>query len=164
MKTLLLMRHAKSGWDTEGVSDHDRPLNDRGNRTAPAMGLVLVKKGLVPDLIVSSTALRARETALAVAAACEWKHEVRLTRDLYMAEPDDILSVVAQVPDEAQRVLVVGHNPGMEDLVSDLSFMRNSMPTATIAMFELDVSSWSVPVDGKVAKLVDVWRPREIGD
>lgn len=158
------MRHAKSGWDTEGVSDHDRPLNDRGGRAAPAMGQLLVQKGLVPELIVSSTALRARETALAVAAACEWKCEVRLTRDLYMAEPDDILQVVARLTDDVRRVLVVGHNPGMEDLVSDLSFMRNSMPTATIAAFEVGVNSWSTPIDGKVAKLVDVWRPREIGD
>lgn len=164
MKTLCLMRHAKSSWDTEGVQDHDRPLNDRGQRAAPAMGQLLVEKSLVPELIVSSTALRARETALAVAAACAWKPDLRLTRSLYMAEPDDILQVVAQLTDDVKRVLVVGHNPGMEDLVSDLSFMRNSMPTAAVAKFELSVTSWSQPIDGKVAKLVDVWRPREIGD
>jgi phosphohistidine phosphatase len=128
------------------------------------MGQLIVEKGLVPELIVSSTALRARETALAVAAACGWKPELRLTHALYMAEPKNILQVVSRLADDVQRVLVVGHNPGMEDLVSDLSFMRNSMPTAALAKFELSIASWSEAVDGKVAKLVDVWRPREIGD
>jgi phosphohistidine phosphatase len=158
------MRHAKSGWDTEGVQDHDRPLNDRGQRAAPSMGQLIVDKGLVPELILSSTALRARETALAVAAACAWKPEVRLTRSLYMAEPGDILEVVSQLSDDVERVLVVGHNPGMEDLVSDLSLMRNTMPTAALAKFELSIESWSHGIDGQVARLVDVWRPREIGD
>jgi phosphohistidine phosphatase len=158
------MRHAKSGWDIAGIDDHDRPLNDRGQRAAPAMGQLLVEKNLVPDLIVSSTALRARETALAVARASAWKHEIRLTRALYMAEPGTILQVVATLADDVRRVLVVGHNPGMEDLVSDLSFMRNTMPTAAIAHFDCSIPRWSAPLDGQVARLVDVWRPREIGD
>jgi phosphohistidine phosphatase len=158
------MRHAKSGWDEEGVADHDRALNARGERAAPAMGQLLVDKGLIPDLVISSTALRARTTALAVVEACGWQPELRLTRKLYMAEPDQILAVVKHLPDDVTRVLLVGHNPGTEDLVSDLALVRQAMPTAAIARFDLSIRRWSDVIDEKSARLVDVWRPREMMD
>lgn len=158
MKTLLLMRHAKSSWDDDGVSDHDRPLNARGERSAPQMAALLVAEKLPPDLILSSSALRARSTALAVAEAFGWQPELRLTQALYMADPARILAEIARVPAEVGCLLVVGHNPGMEDLVSDLSLMRQAMPTAAVARFS--VKSWS-DLGRERGELVHVWRPRD---
>ncbi|GMV18482.1 MAG: histidine phosphatase family protein [Myxococcales bacterium] len=158
MKTLLLMRHAKSSWDDD-VADHDRPLNARGERSAPQMAALLVGEKLQPDLILSSTALRARSTALSVAEAFAWKPEVRLMRSLYMADPAGILAEIASTPAAVGCLLVVGHNPGMEDLVSDLSLMRQAMPTAAVARF--GVRAWS-ELGSTRPELVHVWRPREV--
>lgn len=162
MKTLLLMRHAKSSWDDDGVSDHDRPLNSRGERSAPQMAAILVHGAITPDLILSSTALRARSTAFAVAEAFDWKPELRLRRGLYMASPAQILEEISGVSDEVGCLLVVGHNPGTEELVSDLSAMRQAMPTAAIAQFSLAVDDWAEVGPAPGAELVHVWRPREV--
>lgn len=159
MKTLLFMRHAKARQD-EDVSDHDRALNGRGERAAAEMGRALVEAGVAPDLIVSSTALRARSTAFAVAAALGWSPEVRLRRSLYMAEPRAILREAAALPDEHVCVLLVGHNPGMEELVSELAARRESMPTAAIASFSFDVERWS-EVERAPARLSGLSRPSE---
>lgn len=160
MRTLLLMRHAKSSWDDD-VSDHDRPLNTRGEKSAPQMAALLVAEKLAPELILSSSALRARATAFAVAEAFGWQPEVRLRRGLYMAEPPRILGEIAALPSEVKTLLVVGHNPGMEDLVSDLSLMRQAMPTAAIARFAVKAESWAKLGETR-AELVHVWRPREM--
>ena len=91
MKTLLLLRHAKSSWKDESLTDHDRPLNKRGKKTAPLMGHLLREKNLVPDLVVSSTAVRARSTAEAAAEACGYPGEITLTDELYLATAGEIL-------------------------------------------------------------------------
>ena len=160
MKTLLLMRHAKSSWDDDSVSDHDRPLNTRGERSAPQMAALLVREALVPELILSSTALRARATALAVAEACQWKPELRLRHELYLAEPDAIVAEIARAPDAVDHLLVVGHNPGLEDLLSDLSLVRQDLPTAAVACFRCKLTRWS-EVDRRHVELVRVYRPKD---
>lgn len=162
MRTLLLMRHAKSSWDSDGVDDHDRPLNARGARSAPQMAKLLRDAGLAPGLILSSTALRARSTALAVAEAYGWKPEVRLRRGLYLADPPTLLAEISRLPDEAECVLMVGHNPGTEDLVSDLSAMRQAMPTAAVARFAVSASGWAAFAAERRAELVQVYRPRDV--
>jgi phosphohistidine phosphatase len=165
MKTLLLMRHAKSSWNDEGVDDHDRPLNSRGERSAPAMGKLIVAEGLTPDLVVASTALRARATAFAIEEACDWRPDLRLTRALYMADPRTILGIISALSDEVTSVLVVAHNPGTEDLVSGLSHMRQAMPTAALARFDLRIHRWADIISPTLeAELVNVWLPREIVD
>jgi len=161
MKTLLLMRHAKSSWDEGDLPDHDRPLNTRGEKNAPQMARALLEAGQKPALIVSSTALRARTTAFAVAEALQWKPEVRLRRELYMASAADILREAARAPDDVESLLLVGHNPGMEDLVSDLAVMRQAMPTAAIAAFGFELDAWS-RIHPSQAELLKVWRPKEI--
>lgn len=161
MKTLLLMRHAKSDWDDAGVPDHDRPLNGRGARSAPQMAALLIAEKALPELILSSTALRARATALAVAEAADWKPEVRLRHALYLAEPARIVHEILRMPRDVGCLLVVGHNPGMEDLVSDLSMMRQAMPTAAIARFAFSIGSWD-ELPAARAEQVQVWRPREV--
>ena len=91
MKTLLILRHAKSSWKQPGFADHDRPLNRRGNRDAPRVGLLLRRQALTPDLIVSSTAERARATAVQVAESVVYGSPVELDRQLYLAEPGAIV-------------------------------------------------------------------------
>ena len=161
MKTLLLMRHAKSSWAEDGLSDHDRPLNTRGARTAPQMAAELQKAKLQPDLILSSTAERARETAFAVARLYEWSPELTLSRRLYLADPNTILGRIAEVADGVRCLLVVGHNPGMEELVSDLALQREHMPTAAIARFTFELDAWAHVAQTR-PRFEQVWRPKEI--
>src|SRR5512140_3350636 len=133
MKTLLLMRHAKSSWKEPEISDFDRPLNKRGKRTAPHMGELLLEKELVPQLILSSNAVRARQTAEYTAAACGFTGDITYLHSLYLAEPAAYLDALAQVPDAIERVMVIGHNPGLEGLLQILSGRIEAMPTGTIA-------------------------------
>lgn len=158
MKTLLLMRHSKPS--DEGAVDHDRPLDPRGEKMARHMAQVLVDAGLKPGLILSSTALRARTTAFAIADALDWQPELRLRRELYMAEADGILKEGTHVPAKIDCLLMVGHNPGMQELASELGAKKVSMPTAAIARFALPIVSWR-DVRNARGMLVEVWRPRE---
>src|SRR6187431_2275879 len=106
MKTLLLMRHAKSSWKDETLDDHDRPLNKRGKREAPQMGELLRDHQLVPDYILCSSARRARKTAESVAFAAGFRGETRITSELYMATPTRILEILAQTSDAFGSVLL----------------------------------------------------------
>ena len=163
MKTLMLLRHAKSSWKDSDVSDHDRPLNKRGKKTAPQMGRLLSKEGLVPELILSSTAVRARETAKAVAKAASCKGPTELLESLYLATAGKLLSEAqSHTPDSVGRLLLVGHNPGMEDLVEILSGKREAFPTAALAVFEVGIDGWKALELGVETKLVKIYRPKEI--
>ncbi|HEU5112595.1 MAG TPA: histidine phosphatase family protein [Acidimicrobiia bacterium] len=142
MKTLLLMRHAKSDWDADYGSDHDRPLNDRGQRSARLMGRVLADEDLVPDLIISSTAVRARRTAELAIEAGAWDAELVLDRSLYDEGPRGVLESGASAPD-VNRVMLVGHQPTWSMLVSALTGERADLKTATVAVIELDLDSWA---------------------
>lgn len=162
MKTLLILRHAKSSWDDPALPDHDRPLTERGKEDAKRIGVLLSELGLVPDLIVSSTAKRACKTASKVAKACEYAGEVEVTSRLYHAYPSQFIEVLREVGNERATVLVVAHNPGLEELVRHLTGQAEPMPTAALAQISLDIDSWqslSVPPGGK---LVGVWRPKEL--
>ena len=117
MKMLLLLRHAKSSWKENGVSDHDRPLNKRGKRDAPRMGWLLQKEELVPDIILSSTALRARDTTIRVAKSCYYKGQITYADSLYLGGIEAYLDALKVLPNDFKIVLVVGHNPDMEYLV-----------------------------------------------
>lgn len=160
MKTLLLLRHAKSSWADSGLADHDRPLNKRGLRDAPRMARLIVDTGWVPDVILSSTAARARATALIVAEACEWSPEVRLQRHLYLAEPDGYLEQLQRVPPQAKRVLLVGHNPGIEALGEKLSGVAVHMPTAALLVLESSAPFAAFGEHG--ANIVGNYRPKEL--
>ncbi|MBX3128234.1 MAG: histidine phosphatase family protein [Polyangiaceae bacterium] len=162
MKTLLLMRHAKSSWSDPARDDHDRPLNKRGERDAPVVARLIADGGWVPDLIVSSSACRARQTALVIAESSAWSADVWLTRRLYLAEPREYLALLAQVPDAASRVLMIGHNPGLEQLASELSGVEWTLPTAALVVFSLDVERWEdVGLDTR-AQIVGNHAPRPV--
>ena len=162
MKSLLLMRHAKSV-HPDGMNDHERPLNDRGRKDAPAMGRLLKDEGFVPDIIVSSTAVRALTTARLAAEACGCKNEVAVARELYLPHPNEMLQVMAAQPDDAQCIMLVSHNPSTEALVHFLTGALEPVPTAAIAHIELDIDSWSTKHPERGAKLKHFWCPRDIG-
>jgi len=158
MKTLLLARHAKSDWGDPSVRDHDRPLNARGRRDAPAMARRLAQEGVLVQHIVSSTALRARTTADAYATHA--RREVADAASLYAASARTILAVAASLPDEASVAMLVGHNPGMADAVAELTGQFVQFPTCAVAECAVDVESWSELIEGSGA-LVSVRTPRD---
>ncbi|HJS74470.1 MAG TPA: histidine phosphatase family protein [Vicinamibacteria bacterium] len=163
MKTLMLLRHAKSSWKDSDLADHERPLNKRGKRDAPSMGHLLSAEGLVPDLILSSTAVRARETAEAVAHASSYEGAVELVNDLYLAPPGKLLSEAqSRTPDSVGRLLLVAHNPGLEDLVEILSGAREPFPTAALAVFEVAIKRWKELELGVKTRLSKIYRPKEL--
>ena len=153
MKTLYLMRHAKSSWKDHHLADHQRPLNQRGKKAAPEMGRRLKKKGVQLDAIVSSDAIRAMDTAAAVAEILELPPKaIRHTGDLYHATPDQILDVVYRLKNQWNQVMVVGHNPGLTELVQRLyPEPIASVPTAGIVELRFDVSSWQRIDSAKLA-------------
>ncbi|MEO2021763.1 MAG: histidine phosphatase family protein [Pirellulaceae bacterium] len=162
MKTALILRHAKSNWDNIHQSDHERPLNKRGQRDAPRLGELILREQLTPDTIVSSTAQRARETAEAVAAASQFAGEILYDDNLYLAPPQVYLDLLQAMPDEHQRVLLIGHNPGLEELVSRLTEQPTTMPTAALAHLQWELDSWQDLAEASTARLRDFWIPREL--
>jgi phosphohistidine phosphatase len=162
-RLLLLMRHAKSSWDNPGWSDHDRPLNERGMRDAPRMGHFLSEHGLEPSLIVSSTAIRARQTAERVAEVCRYTGPIVFEPQLYHASTSDWSHVFARLPDEHHRVLCVGHNPGLEQLLKSWTGDEIEMPTAALAVADVRVSEWSV-YSSRAVSVSAVYRPRELDE
>ncbi len=120
-RELLVLRHAKSAWDTGARTDFERPLSGRGRRDAPRMGRFLAERGLVPDHVVSSPAERARQTVLAVCAELGLGEDaVRWDERIYHASTGALMDVLAESPAGAHRVLIAGHNPGLEMLVQTL--------------------------------------------
>ncbi len=161
MKTLLLLRHAKSSWKQPEQPDHDRPLNKRGKKEAPKVGKYLKENDLVPDMILSSTARRAHDTAQAVAEACSFEGQINLYQDLYLSEPACYLDILHCLPDDARRVLVVGHNPDMEEFLILLTDVNEPMTTAALAVVDLPISSWQELNEATDGRLHTLWSPRE---
>ena len=162
MKTLLLLRHAKSDWAEEGIPDHDRPLNKRGKKDAPKVGRLLLDENLTPDFILSSTAKRARRTAEKVCEACDYRGETHLLFDLYLASPETLQRIVAASPDDFDRILLVGHNPGLEEWLELLTGSYYPMATATLAWLEFPFQQWRELTDGAQGNLARLWLPQEI--
>jgi phosphohistidine phosphatase len=161
VKLLSILRHAKSSWKDSSLDDHDRPLNKRGLRDAPRVGELLLEKDLVPDTILSSTARRARETALAVATAARFPDEVRFTRDLYLADPGAYLEALRLLPKSCGHAMVVGHNPGIEQLVALVAGTPEPMPTAALVVVELALESWKDLDPPPHGSLRATWKPRD---
>lgn len=144
MKTLILVRHAKSSWDEPGLPDRDRPLNDRGKRDAPRMGEQLARHDVKPDVILSSPAARALATAQFIARKLDYKRaDIRVDDRLYAVEADDLLQVIREIGDKQKCAMLVGHNPELTDLAHRLSSKITHMPTCTVAVFAFDAKSWS---------------------
>ena len=162
MKTLLVMRHAKSSWDQAEQTDHERPLNPRGQRAAPRMGTLLREEQLVPDQIISSTASRARQTVDALVSTSGFRGTIEWEDTLYLAAPAAYRKVLQQFGKEHQRVMVVGHNPGLEDLILELTGRNETMPTAALAHITLPIDHWQELDFLQNAELAGYWRPRNL--
>ena len=122
MKRLLILRHAKSDWGNSSLDDWERPLSGRGINDAPRVGEMLRERSSIPDLIITSDAIRARSTAEAAAEAAGYTGEIHLEPALYLATPGAIVEVLNSVADDsADAVMIVGHNPGLEGLIAELS-------------------------------------------
>jgi phosphohistidine phosphatase len=144
VKTLFLVRHAKSSRDDPTLPDKDRPLNDRGMRDAPRMGERLAKQDAQPDLILSSPAVRALATAELIAKKLDYKvKDIVVDQRLYAAAPDDLLAVIHELGDKPKRVMLCGHNPELSELAHRLSNAITDMPTCAVAEFSFDTKSWS---------------------
>ncbi len=162
MKTLLLMRHAKSSWADPGLADFARPLNERGRQTAPLIGRFLRAQVSQLDEVVCSPAERARATAQLTLAAAGYACPTRYDARIYEASAARLLTVVNEIAEPAGTVLLVGHNPGMEDFVRLLTDApAERMPTAAIAGITFELDTWSAvkPQTGRRAWLV---RPKEL--
>ena len=146
MKILTLIRHAKSSWKDPTLPDWDRPLNKRGRRDAPMMGERLAGREAYADLLISSSAVRAVATAEAIAAEIEYPaDEIVVDERLYGADEYEILEVIQGLDDAWERVMLVGHNPGLTDLVNALSPTGiDNVPTCGIVELTYDTESWAL--------------------
>jgi phosphohistidine phosphatase len=143
MKTLYLLRHAKSSWKDKSLLDVERPLNKRGRKAAATVGKFFKRKRIIPDLVLCSTAVRARETTEIVMEAAGRNPEIHFDERIYEAGPERLLEVVAQIDKAKKRVLLVGHNPGLEEFLELLTATVKTMPTGTLSKLVLKTSNWA---------------------
>lgn len=168
----MLLRHAKSDWSNANQSDFDRPLNTRGKKAAPQLGLLMLEQGYLPDMILSSTAVRAEETMQGLLAAWDpalsnhHKQDpsrptptIQSTETLYLASPSTILLTAQQNQEKCHSMLVIGHNPGMEMLASQLAGTTITMKTAQLIVFESETGWPTLPELAESWVLKDMLRP-----
>jgi len=150
MKTLLLMRHAKSSWEDDRLPDHKRPLNDRGRRDVPTMGDRLANRNLFPDMIMSSPAERAKHTASIIAPYVKMPAtRVTLADELYMANTDIFLSLVQLCDTNVDTLMLVSHNPGITQFASTLTDTAiEHMPTSAIFICQFNIKAWHEVIPG----------------
>ncbi len=167
--TVCLMRHAKSDWNDAALSDHDRPLNQRGRRDAPRMAKWLANRGCLPEVILGSTAVRVRETIDCLLGV--WNHEplVLLSPSLYLSTPTTICEHIVSESINADGtrpacVLVIAHNPGMEHLVSQWSGSAVHMATAAVAIFKCHPIGPEDVFSPRVRHMVEFMRPKLLDD
>jgi phosphohistidine phosphatase len=163
MKTLLILRHAKAERD-DSPTDHARELTKKGKKAARRMGELLLRENLLPDMILSSAAERARRTAEEAADAAGFAGNLKLLEELYLAEPHAYVDALRRLGEDAKCVLVVGHNPGIEALIFRLTGAAEHMPTAALAECALPIESWSDFGTETSGELRRVWRPKEIDE
>lgn len=168
---LILMRHAKSAWANEGLSDHDRPLNDRGKRDAPRIADWLAENRLVPDLILCSSAARTQETCALMLNQWKSPSQVFFSKRLYLATPQTIFSVVGEdsiLPDDESAtipatVLVLAHNPGMSQAAGWLMGQMVEMPTAALVAFDFQGERWDDSICPETTDHVATMKPKALG-
>jgi len=163
MKTLYLLRHAKSSWDDPALDDFERPLNKRGLKTAPVMGQLMRERNIDPDLVLCSPAMRTKETAKLAFKAAHLKPEVQYEENIYEAGLKDLLAVIRTVDNSVSTLMIVGHNPGMEELLYGLTGTVEEFPTAALAKISVKTKFWKDV--SKVESVLDwIVRPKDIGE
>jgi phosphohistidine phosphatase len=154
MKTLLLLRHAQTSSGSPTGRDLDRPLLEAGRRAASLVGQLLRRKHLAPDVVISSPATRARETAELICEAAQLVVPLRFDARIYEASAEQLSAVVSEVEGGAQVILLVGHNPGLQELLARLTGEHAPMLPATLARIDLDIDAWNAPLTTQAARLI----------
>ena len=162
MKKLYIVRHAKSSWSNTSLSDFDRPLNKRGFDDAPKMGQVLKKLNILPDLILSSPAMRALTTAEIISRKMGYsKENIQKDKDLYHAGPLDIIEIINSINNDYKSIMVIAHNPGLTHLVNTLSnFNLPNLPTCAFVEIEFHLNDWQA-VSKRTGKVVKYEYPKK---
>ncbi|HKP38790.1 MAG TPA: histidine phosphatase family protein [Pyrinomonadaceae bacterium] len=163
MKTLFLLRHAKSSWKDDTLDDIDRPLKKRGLGDAQLIGKVIRQKEINFDLVLSSPAERARQTTQLVSMASGNQAEIKYDERIYEAGMRRLLTLISRLDNAASTVLLVGHNPGFEELLKTLTGEIHGMPTAALAGIEFEVDDWAL-VKARTGKLTLLLTPKELRD
>jgi len=164
-KTLLLFRHAKSSWADAGIADQDRPLNERGRKAAARMGRLMRDERITPDLVLSSTSRRTRETAeLAFAELGPSPFPVHYLDDLYHADPTQIAHILSQISEPDACVMLLGHNPGLEEFLALHTGQKQSFPTAGLAVIDFKLKSWNQFSESLHGNLRHLWKPKQLND
>lgn len=162
VRTLFLLRHAKSDWGAPELSDHQRPLNKRGRRAAPKIALWAKEAGALPAHIISSSAVRAHTTAQLLVEQWGGSVPIELQDRLYLAPPETYWQVLGERPPGEDRLLLVGHNPGMSEWASELAGHTIELPTAAWISFELQVNELRQADRATSARLLHFTLPREL--
>ncbi len=172
MKTLTLLRHAKSGWDDPVARDFDRPLNAKGIRAAMAMGRKAAEDGLAADRLIASPAARVQQTLDAFFEGLGRTIEPIWDRRIYLASSSTLLDIIRETPAEVESLMLVGHNPGLEDLILDLvtddgnsplrDIVESKYPTACLARMSWDGSDWASLGSASGMRLNALTRPRDV--
>jgi phosphohistidine phosphatase len=160
MKTLFILRHAKSAWDNPDLSDFERPLNSRGLDAARFIGELIYSRNLEPQIIISSPAKRAKQTAVLVKEIAEIPQPITFDERIYEASPLTLFSLINEFDDKYESVLLVGHNPGLESLVRILSRENQILPTAALVKINLNIEHWS-KLETESGTLEFIIRPKE---
>lgn len=169
MKTFYVLRHAKSDWSEPSLRDFDRPLNDRGRKAAKAMGAEMRKRDVKPDLVLTSPAVRARQTLTLVQEGYGQAFNVSEERRIYAADVSTLIDVVRSVPEDTERLMIVGHNPGFQDLVLLLAGGQDALrseaaqrfPTAALAEIRFECDSWK-EIGAGSGQLCRLTKPRDL--
>jgi phosphohistidine phosphatase len=164
MKTLYLVRHAKSSWKYPNLDDFERPLNNRGRKSAPFMGTILKKLNVSPDLILSSPASRASMTARIVAAKIDYPlEEIRYSEDIYEFGANALIDVIKYLDNVIDKAMIVGHNPALTELANYIGDTPiSNIPTSGVFCAELDIPSWA-KISNRCGKLIFFEYPKKHG-
>ena len=160
MKTLFILRHAKSSWADAALADFDRPLNERGLKAASFMGELMREKKLRPNIVLSSPALRVRATAEILKKSGALAADIVFEHRIYEASPQGLHQVIAELDDSHNSAMLVGHNPGIEGFIRFLTGQLEPMPTAALAVINLDIDKWNAIDDG-CGELEAIFRPKD---
>jgi phosphohistidine phosphatase len=171
LKTLGLFRHAKSDWDDPRARDFDRPLNERGRRGAALMGQHIIEHGIKWERLLASPAVRVAQTIELAMQAARIKVPVRWDRRIYLATSPSLIELLREQEGDPASMMLIGHNPGLEDVIFDLvpddgssplrDVVEDKFPTASYAVMEIDIDNWADLEDGS-ARLVHLIRPRDL--
>ncbi len=164
MKTLLLMRHAKSSWKDDSLEDFERPLKNRGIKDTKKIAKVIRKNNLIPDLILASSSTRTRETAEAVAKTLEYENKIVYLDDLYMGEPQDFINALKALSNDYNTVMIVAHNPGLEAYLQIIDGEIEAMPTGGLGYLVLVLDHWQEITLDTMGDLIGFWAPKDLED